>query len=76
MDKIEPIMTVLLKGKNMDQRLYKKDEIIYVKIEDMTTTGEGVGKDHGFTIFVDGALPGEKVKAKIMKIKKVMLLDH
>ncbi len=56
--------------KIMDQRLYKKDEIIYVTIEDMTITGEGVGKDNGFTIFVDGALPGEKVKVKISKVKK------
>ena len=54
----------------MEQRLYERDEIIELNIEDMTTTGEGVGRDNGFTIFVDGALPGEKVKAKIRKVKK------
>mgnify|MGYP000513040283 CR=1 FL=1 len=32
--------------------------------------GEGVGRVDGFTLFVQGALPGEKVRAKVLKLKK------
>lgn len=32
--------------------------------------GEGVGRVDGFTLFIQGALPGEKVRAKVMKLKK------
>lgn len=32
--------------------------------------GEGVGRVDGFTLFIQGALPGEKVLAKVMKLKK------
>ncbi len=32
--------------------------------------GEGVGRVDGFTLFIQGALPGEKVRAKVLKLKK------
>ncbi len=32
--------------------------------------GEGVGRVEGFTLFVQGALPGEKVRVKVLKLKK------
>ncbi|MBV6717340.1 23S rRNA (uracil(1939)-C(5))-methyltransferase RlmD [Paenibacillus chitinolyticus] len=32
--------------------------------------GEGVGRVEGFTLFVPGALPGEKVRLKVLKLKK------
>lgn len=32
--------------------------------------GEGVGRVNGFTLFVHGALPGEKVRIKVLKLKK------
>ncbi len=34
-------------------------------IRDVTVSGEGVGTHDGLTIFVDGALPGERVRARI-----------
>src|SRR3990167_8970548 len=40
-----------------------------VLIRDLTVWGEGVGKDNGFTLFVDGALPGEKVSVEIVQKK-------
>jgi 23S rRNA (uracil1939-C5)-methyltransferase len=32
--------------------------------------GEGIGDTHGFTVFVDGALPGETVTVSIEEVKK------
>lgn len=32
--------------------------------------GEGVGRVQGFTLFIHGALPGEKVRVKVLKVKK------
>ncbi|TCZ78460.1 23S rRNA (uracil(1939)-C(5))-methyltransferase RlmD [Paenibacillus albiflavus] len=32
--------------------------------------GEGVGRVNGFTLFIPGALPGEKVLTKVVKVKK------
>ncbi|MFD0675966.1 MULTISPECIES: 23S rRNA (uracil(1939)-C(5))-methyltransferase RlmD [unclassified Paenibacillus] len=32
--------------------------------------GEGVGRVGGFTLFIQGALPGERVLVKVMKLKK------
>ncbi|NHN29657.1 23S rRNA (uracil(1939)-C(5))-methyltransferase RlmD [Paenibacillus sp. S3N08] len=32
--------------------------------------GEGVGRVNGFTLFVQGALPGERALVKVMKLKK------
>jgi 23S rRNA (uracil1939-C5)-methyltransferase len=32
--------------------------------------GEGVGRVNGFTLFVHGALPGERVRARVVRLKK------
>lgn len=32
--------------------------------------GEGVGRVNGFTLFIPGALPGERVRVKVLKVKK------
>ncbi|GAA4868628.1 23S rRNA (uracil(1939)-C(5))-methyltransferase RlmD [Paenibacillus vulneris] len=32
--------------------------------------GEGVGRVNGFTLFIKGALPGERVLVKVLKLKK------
>lgn len=49
---------------------YKKDDLIALEIEDMSIDGEGIGKADGFTFFIKDALVGDKVTAKIMKVKK------
>ncbi|MBP1937667.1 23S rRNA (uracil1939-C5)-methyltransferase [Paenibacillus sediminis] len=36
----------------------------------MSHEGEGVGRADGYTLFVQGALPGEKVRVKVLKTKK------
>lgn len=52
-----------------DLPVAKNDEVI-LEIIGMTHDGEGVGRVEGFTLFVQGALPGEKVRAKVLKTKK------
>lgn len=49
---------------------FQKNEEVTVDIVDLTHDGEGVGRVNGFTFFVHGALPGERVRAKVMKVKK------
>ena len=48
----------------------KKNDLINVVIEDMSTTGEGIGKTDGFTWFIKDAIIGDVVEAKVMKMKK------
>lgn len=47
----------------------KNDEVI-IDIIGMNHDGEGVGRAEGYTLFVQGALPGEKVSVKVLKTKK------
>lgn len=47
----------------------KNDELI-LKIEDMGVDGEGIGKADGMTFFVKDALIGDRVRVKVMKMKK------
>lgn len=47
-----------------------KNEEVVVDIEGLTHDGEGVGRAKGFTLFVRDALPGERVRAKVLKVKK------
>ncbi|MBW9155573.1 23S rRNA (uracil(1939)-C(5))-methyltransferase RlmD [Clostridium tagluense] len=48
----------------------KKNEDYIMTIDNMGYEGEGVGKIDNFTVFVAGAILGEKVKVKIVKISK------
>ena len=50
--------------------MLKKNEIVTVRIEDMSKDGEGIGKADGFALFVKDTVPGDLVEAGIMKMKK------
>lgn len=41
-----------------------------IKIHGLGSSGEGVGKIDGLTVFVEGALPGEEVIAEVETLKK------
>jgi len=41
-----------------------------IQIDDITDMGQGIGRCEGMAVFVDGALPGDKVLAEFTKIKK------
>jgi len=48
----------------------KKNEQYEIDITDLGTNGEGIGRVDGFTFFVEGALPGERVRMLAVKVKK------
>lgn len=48
----------------------RKNETIELTIDDLTTTGSGIGRKDGMAVFVSAALPGETIRAKIIKVKK------
>ncbi len=48
----------------------KKNQEITLKIEDLGNNGEGIGRLDGYALFVKDALPGETIRARIMKCKK------
>lgn len=50
--------------------MLNKNETYIVEITGMSHEGMGVGKVDGFTVFVEGAIVGEKVEIKIVKINK------
>ena len=49
---------------------YSKNDIVTVRIEDIGTEGEGIGKLEGFTLFVKDAVMGDVVEARLVKVKK------
>ena len=48
----------------------KQGDRIELNITGLGSSGEGVGKHEGFTVFVKGALPEEKVQVTITLVKK------
>ena len=55
----------------------KPEEFFVVKLEDMTETGLAVGKLSGhFVVFVQGGIPGEKVRIRLTERRKTHGLGH
>ena len=48
----------------------KQGDNIKLTINGLGSSGEGVGKYEGFTVFVKGALPEEEVRVTITLVKK------
>ena len=49
---------------------YRKDDIVMLCIDDMGVDGEGIGKIDGFPFFVKDAVVGDRVEAKVVKVKR------
>ena len=49
---------------------FQKNDIVSVKITDMSEDGEGIGKAQGFAVFIKDAVVGDLVRAKVMAVKK------
>ena len=48
----------------------KKNDLIELTIEDMSSDGAGIGRYQGMAFFVKDAVIGDTVTAKIIKLKK------
>ena len=48
----------------------EKNKDYVLKIDALGSQGEGIGRINNFAIFVNGALPGEEIRAKIVKLNK------
>ena len=48
----------------------EKNKIYEIEILNLGSSGEGVGRIENFTVFVENALPNEKILAKIIEVKK------
>lgn len=53
-----------------DSASFKKNDILEIEITDQGTTGEGIGKVEGYTLFVKDTVIGDVAEVKIMKAKK------
>lgn len=52
----------------MKKRVIKKNDLIEIEITDLSHQGLGVGHLEGFPVFIENALPGEVVQAKITHV--------
>ena len=48
----------------------KKNDIVEITIEDMSDEGLGIGHAEGMALFVKDSVPGDRVRVKIVKVKK------
>ena len=48
----------------------KKDDLIQVTIEDLSSDGLGIGKCEGIVVFIKDTVIGDTVQARVMKMKK------
>jgi len=56
-------------GTHTDGRLRRGEEF-EAKIETLAYGGRGIARRDGYVVFVDGALPGDRVRARVGKSKK------
>jgi len=48
---------------------FQKDDVVETDITDFGSEGEGVAKISGVPLFIRGAIPGERVRAKVIGVK-------
>ena len=47
----------------------QKNDVIELTVDNIGYDGEGVARYDGKTIFIKGALPGERIRAKIIAVR-------
>jgi len=47
----------------------KKNTVVVLDIENVNAKGFGIGRVNDFVLLVEGALPGEKIEARVLKVK-------
>ena len=50
--------------------MLKKNEETVINIDDISSSGFAVGRVNGLAVFVDDAVPGDRLQAHIIKVKK------
>ena len=58
----------------MDEYALRKNQILTVEIEDITSEGEGIGKISGYPFFVKDAVIGDTVQIRVTRTKKKLCL--
>ncbi|MFN8221758.1 MAG: 23S rRNA (uracil(1939)-C(5))-methyltransferase RlmD [Gaiellales bacterium] len=48
----------------------RKGEVVDVRVDSLAYGGNGVGRLDGFVVFVRGGLPGDRVRARVTKVKR------
>jgi 23S rRNA (uracil1939-C5)-methyltransferase len=56
-------------GEGGPTKLNRGDEIV-LTVDDAAFEGRTIGRHEGFVVFVDGAVPGDSVKVRLLKVKK------
>ncbi len=54
----------------MEEIIFRKNDEITLTIEDISDDGSGIGRSEGFIFFVKNTLPGDTIRAKVMKVTK------
>jgi 23S rRNA (uracil1939-C5)-methyltransferase len=54
----------------MADKIFKKNDEVTLIIDDISDDGSGIGRSGGFIFFVKNALPGDEIRAKVMKVTK------
>ena len=55
--------------------MLKKNQVYEVEIIDDGYQGEGIAKIENFPIFIPGAIKGEKVEIKILKVQTILSVN-
>src|SRR5881275_3191562 len=48
----------------------RKDELLDLDVESLAYGGNGVARTNGFVVFVRRGLPGDRVRARVTKVKR------
>lgn len=49
---------------------YKKNDVVTIEIQDISSEGEGIGKIEGYPFFVKDAVIGDLIQARVTKVKR------
>ena len=50
--------------------MIRKEDLVELWVDGLAFGGEGIARIDGFVVFINGALPGDRVLAKIIKIRR------
>ncbi len=54
--------------------MFRKNDILELDIKEMSNLGAGIGHADGMAVFVKGAVSGDRVRAKVIKVDKKYLV--